>query len=141
MYPILLILHSSLRWLILFSFLYALIRAYYGWLANQKFNKLDSKVLLITSSLAHLQLVIGIVLYFVSPVVSYFLHNFKTAVHQEQFRFFGMEHALMMLIAITIITIGSVIAKRKATDKGKFRTIAIWYSVGIILIVAFMPNW
>ncbi len=141
MYSILLILHSSLRWLILVSFIYALVRAYYGWIAQQKFNKLDSKVLLITSSLAHLQLVIGIGLYFISPVVKYFLHNFKTAVHLEKFRFLGMEHALMMLTAITLITIGSVIAKRKATDTGKFRTIAIWYSLGIILIVAVMPNW
>lgn len=141
MYSTLLLLHSLTRWLILFIFLYALVRAYYGWIAKQKFNKFDSKVLLITSSLAHLQLVIGIVLYFVSPVVNYFLHNFKTAVHQEKFRFFGMEHAIMMLIAITLITIGSVIAKRKATDTGKFKTIAIWYSLGIILILTFMPNW
>lgn len=141
MYTTLQFLHSLIRWLILFSFLYALVRAYYGWIAKQKFNNLDSKVLLITSSLAHLQLVIGIGLYLVSPVVNYFLHNFKTAVHIEKFRFFGMEHALMMLIAITLITIGSVIAKRKTNDTRKFKTIAIWYSLGIILIVTFMPNW
>ena len=139
MYSILLILHSSLRWLILVTFVYALIRAYYGWISKQKFNKLDSKVLLITSTLAHLQLVFGLVLYFVSPVVSYFLHNFKTAVHIEKFRFFGMEHALMMLIAITFITVGSVIAKRKATDTGKFRTIAIWYSLAMVLILVAIP--
>jgi hypothetical protein len=139
MYATLLFLHSMIRWFLLISFIYALGRAYHGWFNKQKFNKLDGKVLLVTSSLAHLQLVLGVWLYFVSPIVSYFLHNFKAAVHQKEFRFFGMEHVLIMLIAITVITIGSYKAKRKANDNMKFKTMAIWYSIGLGLILAGLP--
>jgi len=50
-----------------------------------------------------------------------------------------MEHALIMLIAIIFITIGSSVAKRKKTDIAKFKTIAIWYALALILIVGAIP--
>jgi hypothetical protein len=139
MYTILLSIHSIVRWIILVVFIYAIIRAYYGWLQKQEFNRTDKRILLVTSTLAHLQLVIGVWLYFVSPIVNYFLNNFHEAVKQKEFRFFGMEHSLMMLIAIILITIGSSLAKRKKTDTAKFKTIAIWYTLGTILILAAIP--
>ena len=139
MYSTLLIIHSLVRWLILASFIYAVGRAYYGWFTRQPFNKLDNKTLLITALLAHLQLVIGVWLYFISPIVDFFLHNFKEAVHIKEFRFFGMEHGLIMIIAITLITIGSSIAKRKKADLDKFKTIAIWYSLGLVIMLVGLP--
>lgn len=139
MYSTLLIIHSLIRWLILAGFIYAIGRAYYGWFTRQAFNKLDNKTLVITASLAHLQLVVGIWLYFISPIVDFFLHNFKEAVHIKEFRFFGMEHGFIMIIAITLITIGSSIAKRKKADLDKFKTIAIWYSLGLVIMLAGLP--
>jgi len=139
MYSTLLIIHSLVRWLILAGFIYAVGRAYYGWFTRQPFNKLDNKTLIITSSLAHLQLLVGVWLYFISPITDFFLHNFKKAVHIKEFRFFGMEHGLIMLIAITLITIGSSIAKRKTADLDKFKTIAIWYSLGLVILLSGLP--
>jgi len=139
MYTILLSAHSVVRWFILVVFIYATIRAFYGWIQKKEFNKTDKRVLLVSSSLAHLQLLIGVWLYFVSPLVSFFLNNFHVAVHLKEFRFFGMEHALIMLIAIIFITIGSSVAKRKKTDIAKFKTIAIWYALALILIVGAIP--
>lgn len=139
MYTILLIIHSIVRWLILVVFIYAIIRAFYGWLLKKEFSKTDKQVLLVTASLAHLQLLIGVWLYFVSPTVNFFIHNFHIAVKQKEYRFFGMEHALTMLIAIILITIGSSLAKRKETDTSKFKTIAIWYGLGLILILTAIP--
>lgn len=139
MYTILLLIHSIVRWLILVVFIYAIIRAFYGWLLKKEFSKTDKRVLLVTASLAHLQLLIGVWLYFVSPTVNFFIHNFHRAVKQKEYRFFGMEHALTMLIAIIFITIGSSLAKRKETDTSKFKTIAIWYGLGLILILAAIP--
>jgi len=139
MYSTILIIHSLVRWLILAGFIYAVGRAYHGWLNRQPFNKLDNKTLVITASLAHLQLVVGVWLYFISPIVDFFLHNFKEAVHIKEFRFFGMEHGLIMIIAIMLITIGSSIAKRKTIDLDKFKTIAIWYSLGLVILLAGMP--
>ena len=71
--------------------------------------------------------------------MDYFMKNFKEAVHQKDIRFFGMEHSIMMVVAIVLITIGSVIAKRKSTDQDKFKTVAIWFTIGLIIILISIP--
>jgi cytochrome b561 len=139
MYSTLLALHSLTRWLVLSSLLFSIFRAYGGWLSNKPFLKFDDSVRHITATVAHVQLVLGVCLYFISPIVSYFLHNFSTAVHERTIRFFGMEHIAMMLIGITVITIGSVKAKRKESDKEKFKTMAIWFTVGLLIILSSVP--
>ncbi|MEH0153876.1 hypothetical protein V6R21_06990 [Limibacter armeniacum] len=139
MYPILLATHSLVRWLVLASLFFALFRAYRGWLSNKPFAKLDNLVRHNTATVAHIQLMLGLWLYFISPVVDYFLDNFSEAVHMREIRFFGMEHITVMLIAIVVVTIGSAKAKRKPTDKEKFKTMAIWFSVGLFLILTSIP--
>ena len=139
MYFNLLSFHSLIRWLVLLSLLFAIFRAYRGWKSNYSFSKLDNAVRLTSVTIAHLQLILGIWLYSISPVTHYFLHFFKDAVHQREIRFFGMEHITMMLTAIIVITIGSAKVKRQATDKEKFRTMAIWFSIGLFLILTSIP--
>ncbi|MCR8557655.1 hypothetical protein KXD93_08375 [Mucilaginibacter sp. BJC16-A38] len=139
MYLFILALHSLVRWFVLISLLFAIYRAYRGWLFNKSFGKFDNSVRLVTATIAHIQLTIGVWLYFISPIVSYFLHNFHEAVHERQIRFFGMEHVTMMLIAITLITIGSAKAKRKVTDKEKFKCMAIWFTIALLVILSSIP--
>lgn len=139
MYASLLALHSLLRWLVLASLLYAIFRAYSGWLGKKTFGKADSQSRLLATTFSHIQLIAGLILYFISPIISYFLNNFKTAVHDRAIRFFGMEHSLMMLVGIVIITIGSAKAKRKPTDVQKFKTMAIWFTIGLVVILSSVP--
>ena len=137
--PLFLTLRSWFRWLVLLSLVIAIYRSYKGWRSNKPFTKLDNFTRHTTATVLHIQFAIGITLYFISPIVSYFLHNFHEAVHLREIRFFGMEHMVMMLTAITVITIGSIKTKRKNTDQAKFKTMAIWYSVGLFLILASIP--
>lgn len=139
MYQALLAFHSLFRWLVLISLLYAIYRAYKGWLSGRVFTAFDNAVRHTTATLAHIQLILGLWLYFISPIVKYFLHHFKDAVHERQFRFFGMEHSTMMLIAITLITIGSALAKRKKTGKEKFKVMAIWFTIALVIILSSVP--
>jgi len=139
MYLTLLALHSLVRWLVLASLLFAIIWAYRGWILKKEFSAFDNSVRHITATIAYVQLVLGLWLYFISPVVSYFLHHFSEAVHERQIRFFGMEHITMMLTGIALITIGSVKAKRKNTAKEKFRTMAIWLTVALLVILSSIP--
>jgi cytochrome c biogenesis factor len=139
MYSIVLALHSSIRWLVLTSLLFAIYRAYSGWLSDKKYSKFDNTVRSLTVTIAHIQLVFGLWLYFISPIVNYFLHHFSTAVHERAIRFFGMEHITMMLTAIIVITIGSVKARKKTTDKEKFKTTAIWFTIGLLIILSSIP--
>ncbi|QNF33123.1 hypothetical protein HUW51_10440 [Adhaeribacter swui] len=139
MYSTLLALHSLVRWLVLASLLLAIIYAYRGWLQNKPFTRTDNTIRNIATSFAHIQITIGLILYYVSPITTYFLHYFKDAVHQREIRFFGMEHSSVMFISLVLITIGSGKVKRLTNDKAKFKTMAIWFTIGLVLILSSIP--
>lgn len=139
MYPVLLASHSLVRWLVLVSLLYAIIRAYQGWRSKGKFTAMDNSVRHWTATIAHIQFLLGVGLYFISPIVDYFLHHFQDALHQREIRFFGMEHSVMMFLAVAVISIGSGKAKREIKDAGKFKIMAIWFAVGLLIILSSVP--
>lgn len=139
MYTILLALHSFTRWLVLSSLLFTVFWGYRGWLLNKPYSKFENIVRYITTTVAYIQLILGLWLYFISPIVSYFLHHFSIAVHERAIRFFGMEHITMMLIGITIITIGSAKTKGRVTDREKFKTMIIWFTIALLIILTSVP--
>ncbi len=139
MYQTLLTVHSLVRWISLVLLVYMIIRAYSGWLSSGKFTSGDSSIRKWTITSLHLQLIIGIILYFISPITTYFIGHFSETVGTRSIRFFGMEHVIMMLAAIVIATIGSARSKRRPEDILKFKTLAIWLTISLILILAAMP--
>ncbi len=139
MYSILLTLHSFVRWLVLASLLFAIYKSYQGWFSKKHFTKFDNFIRHSTATVSHVQFLIGLLLYYVSPVVDYFFKNFNEAVHSREIRFFGMEHSLMMFIAISVISAGSMIAKTKVKDTEKFKTMAIWNTIALFIIVVSIP--
>ena len=138
-YPNLLALHSLVRWLVLLSLSFAVFRAYRGWLTKHDFSKFDNAIRHWAAIIAQLQLVLGLFLYFISPIVDYFWHNFNVAVHQREIRFFGMEHSLMMVIAVILITLGSIKTKRRQTDGEKYKTMAVWFTIALLIILSSIP--
>lgn len=125
--------------MVLISLTLSTLRAYRGWYSKERFTSADNSVRHWTATIAHVQLALGVWLYSISPIIHYFLSNYKTAVAQREIRFFGMEHSLMMLTAVVVISIGSAKAKRKQLDQAKFKTIAIWFTVGLLIILANIP--
>ncbi len=139
MYTTITFLHSFTRWLVLAGLLYTLYRAITGLLIYRKFTRTDNLARHWSATIAHIQLILGLWLYFISPVIDYFLHHYKEAAKQPEVRFFGMEHSVMMLSAIILITLGSAKAKRKEQDRDKFKTLAIWYSIALLIILIMIP--
>ncbi|MCI5057920.1 MAG: hypothetical protein MRY83_17535 [Flavobacteriales bacterium] len=78
-------------------------------------------------------------LYLKSPVIHYFLNNFSEAINNIDNTFFGMIHGILMLCAIITITIGSALSKRKEVDSEKFKIMALWFSVALLIIVIAIP--
>lgn len=134
----LLALHSLLRWFALAALLFVLYRAYTGFFGKKPFTQTDDKARLFTVIFIHTQLVIGLVLYFGRGWTS-FWSNFKEFVKQDSSRFFGMEHLIMMVLATILITIGSAKVKRQTTDAAKFKTLAVWFTIGFVVIWATIP--
>lgn len=139
MYQTLIFYHSIVRWLVLASLLYSIFRAFKGYISNAPFSKTDNTVRHWTATIAHIQLVIGIILYTQSPIIKYFWNNFHQAIQNFDSLFFGLIHITLMLTGIILITIGSALAKRRATDKAKFKTLLIWYSISLLIIFTAIP--
>lgn len=138
-YSTLLVLHSLLRWFVLISLIYATFQAYKGWFSTMPYTPRDNKVRNITVIIVHLQLLVGLVLYGFSPITRQLFTNFGQAVEQTAIRFYGMEHSVMMILAIVFITIGSAKAKRISNDIKKFKTTAVWFTLGLIIILISIP--
>jgi|SRR6218665_1734041 len=139
MYQSLLFCHSILRWLVLVSLLYAIYRAYAGYRSRAVFSTTDNAVRHWTATIAHVQLIFGIILYTESPVINYFWKNSAEAFKNTEITFFSLIHSILMLTAIVIITIGSALAKRKPADADKFKTMLLWFSLALFIIFIAIP--
>lgn len=139
MYQALTFLHSLTRWLVLLSLAWSISVALPGWHFKSTFSRMANALRHWTATIAHIQLMIGILLYTRSPIVSYFWKNFSTASKSLDTLFFGMIHIALMITAITLITIGSAITKRKQTDEAKFKAMFGWYLVAFIIILIAIP--
>jgi NADH:ubiquinone oxidoreductase subunit 2 (subunit N) len=102
---------------------------------NKAFSKGDRKLALFAMIAYHLQFLFGIILYFASAKVVFVEGMMKNSV----LRFFALEHGLMMVIAFVLITMGFSKAKKKDNDKAKFKTLAIFYTIALVVILAAIP--
>ncbi len=125
--------HSGLRWLVLLLLAITAITAIIQWIGSTKWNKTIKLLALISLILCHVQLLTGIVLYFISPKV-----NFKLAGENSVIRFFTYEHSIIMILAIALVTIGHSLAKRR-NGIAKVRSIALYYSLALALILYMIP--
>lgn len=139
MYIYLLSAHSIIRWFVVIGVIYTLFRAYSGLFNARSYGKNDDIARKYTVISAHIQFVLGILLYFFGPLTKYFMSNFSTAIKIKEIRFYGMEHSVVMLLAIILLTIGSAISKKKTEDSAKLKTLAIWFTIALILILLMTP--
>jgi hypothetical protein len=139
MYFILITLHSIFRWAVVISLLFAIYRGLRGWTGQHLFSPVDNTVRHVTATIAHIQLMLGYVLYFNSPLVAYFRAHYHDALKQLDFLFFGLLHIILMTISVIVITIGSSMAKRQSNDRDQFRTMATWFIIGLIIIFIAIP--
>lgn len=126
--------HSGLRWLALALLLAAIYNALNS-TKKRTYEKKDKMLNLFAMIVLHIQLLLGLILYFTSPKVSFAEGWMKS----EYFRFYGMEHFLGMLIAIVVVTIGRKKAEKANVVSVKHKKIALWYTVGLFIIIASIP--
>lgn len=124
-------LHSGFRYIVLALILAAIIGSLIGWLGKKPYTNGNRKLNLFALISAHTQLLIGIVLYFISPLVQFNSETMKNNVS----RYFTVEHWVMMVIAIVLITIGHSKSKKAATPEGKHKVVAIFYIIALLLIL------
>jgi hypothetical protein len=135
MYNILQSAHSGMRWLTLILLVVAVGNGLSKWLSKSEFTGTDRKINLFALIFTHIQVLIGLVLYFISPRVNFDGEVMADAVT----RFFVIEHPLTMIIAAVLITIGNSRSKKMEGSENKFKSTAIFYGVGLLLILSRIP--
>lgn len=131
MYNFLLHAHSGFRYVVGILLIIAIIVAFAGWLGKSGYSEGNRKLNLFTLISAHIQLLLGLALYFVSPFVQFNADTMKN----DTARYWTVEHITMMIIAIVLITIGHSKSKKALTPDAKHKTIAIFYTIALIIIV------
>ena len=135
MYPFIQQFHSVWAYFALFLLLIAVINSVGGMSSKRAFQPKDRKISLFGLIATHLQLVAGLIVYFLSPLGYASLGNMSDAA----LRLTSLEHPLINLIAIVLITVGWSKHKKASTSTAKFKTIAIFYGLGLVLILSRIP--
>jgi len=128
MYNIVKSAHSGWRYIVLILLVIAVINALSGWLGNKTYTEGNRKLNVFTLISVHIQLLIGLVLFALSPLTKL---PMSTAIG----RYFKAEHTSMMIIAIILITIGNAKSKKITEAVAKHRTIAVFFGLALILIM------
>jgi len=131
--------HSYLAYAALGLLFIATINAIFGLTSKGLFKSKDRSISLFALIVCHMQLLAGLMLYFVSPLGLESFGQMKEAA----LRLTSLEHPLINIIALTLITIGWSKHKKEESNNGKFKKIAIFYTLGLLLILSRLPwaNW
>lgn len=133
------ILHSVMRWIVVIAALIAVGRALMGWLGRREWSKLDDRLGLIFTVSLDIQLLIGILLYVISPLIQGAFADMSGAMGAQAIRFFVAEHVALMFIAVVVAHIGRAMAKRLPDSVSKHKRLALFFGAAVLLILAAIP--
>lgn len=131
MLDLLVLTHSVIRYFVLIFLLVVIVRSFIGWQQKSNYASLDDKFSLWLFIFTHTQLLIGLILYFVSPVVIFSGASMKDSIA----RYWLVEHVSMMLIAVVLITMARITAKKMTEAVAKHKRLFIFNAIALIIIL------
>jgi len=131
MYTGLLHTHTFLRYLVLIGLLVVIIKAIIGLSSKQPYTNLDNKLSLFLFIFTHTQLLVGLILYFVSPFVKFG----SDTMSDKTTRYWTVEHIVGMLAAVVLITLARSTTKRMTDDASKHKRMFIFNFVALVVII------
>lgn len=132
-------LHSSLAYVVLITLVLAVLNAFWGVGGNRNFGNRDLRLSLFGLIFSHIQLLLGLVVYFVSPYFSAWENGMGAVMKDATLRLYLVEHPTTNILAIVLITMGWSLHKKAANDRKKFFRIAVFYGLGTLLLLSRIP--
>lgn len=132
MYNGLLHAHSGVRYLVLLGLLIVIVTSLLGWTNRKPYTSTDNKLSLYLFIATHIQLLLGLILYFVSPFVQFGANTMSDKIT----RYWTVEHIVGMLVAVVLITLARSTSKRMADDNAKHKRMFIFNFVALVVIIA-----
>lgn len=139
MVTVLLATHNIIRWLVLFAGAWAVLRAWRGWRSRAAWGASDAGAVRLFVNSLSLQLVVGIFLYGVSPLVRAGLADMGAAMRNASVRYFVVEHLAIMLVAIAFAHVGAARIRKATSDSARFQTATIWMGLALAAVAGFVP--
>ncbi len=141
MYTAFLHLHSFWAYLVLLLIILATFNAIFGWAGKRSYAPKDFRISLFALIATHIQLLLGLILFFVSPQVRWFSGNVDmgSIMSNPTLRLYNVEHPLLMIVAVILITIGYSRHKKKLASSPKFKSLSIFYSLALLATLAMIP--
>lgn len=139
MYEIILSLHSYWAYLVLAILIVAAFNAIIKTAGSKEYSAKDFRISLFTLILSHVQLLIGIILYFVSPRFDLWGELGGGVMSNSLARLYLVEHPFVNILAVALITIGYSKHKKMLTSKGKLKKIAVFYTIALVLLLSRIP--
>lgn len=139
MYHVLKGIHNVLRYVVLVVSVAAIAGAWHGVFTQREFGSGDRLRTVGFVATMHLQLLLGLVLYAQSPIVRAAFEDFGAAMGNRAMRFVAVEHITMMILAVVVVQLGSILAKKAKEDAKKHKRAAICFTLGLVLILGGMP--
>ena|SRR6187200_2320398 len=127
--------HSGWAYLALLLLVVTVVNSALGFFSKKEFTAKDRKIALFGLIATHVQLLVGLILYFLSPLGFSALGEMKNAA----LRLTSLEHPLINIIAIVLITIGWSKHKKATDSTAKFKSIALFFGLGLLLILSRLP--
>tara|TARA_B100000929_G_C15504885_1_gene418543 strand:+ start:78 stop:458 length:381 start_codon:yes stop_codon:yes gene_type:complete len=119
--------------------LIASFNAIIGFASNKEYSATNFRLALFTLIVSHIQLLIGIVLYLTPGNLSRFDAGMSEVMKSDILRLYLVEHPLMMILAIVLITVGYSKHKKKLTSRPKFKMLAIFYGLAFVVVLTRIP--
>ncbi|MBW1295816.1 hypothetical protein [Aquimarina litoralis] len=144
MYEAIQIVHSYWAYLVVLIVTLATINALIGFFTKREYAPKDFRISLFALIVTHIQLLIGIVIFFVSPTIMWFKNvPVKDIMGDPLLRLYNVEHPFTMIVVVTLITIGYSKHKKKLTSTPKFKMLAIFYTIAFAAMLYMIPwaNW
>ncbi len=140
MHPLILALHSLLRWVVIIVGLVACARGLTGWMGAKPWTSADNRAGAFFVIGLDIQLVLGLLLYFVvSPVTTMAFENMEPAMQNSAIRFFLVEHFMLMIVGIALAHVGRALGRRAKADAGKHRLGAIFFGLALLVMLLAIP--
>lgn len=140
MYNTVKILHSYWAYLVLLILILAILNSIIKRMGKKEYGAKDFRIALFALIVSHIQLLIGFVLYFISPRFSLFSESGMGEVMKNSVdRLYLIEHPLVNILAIVFITIGYSKHKKKRISLAKFNTLSIYYIIALVLLLSRIP--
>lgn len=133
--------HSYWAYLVLLVLVIATFNAIFKFFGNKEFDAKDFRISLFALITMHIQLLIGIVLFFMKDYFSTIkeIGGMGELMGNKALRNLIVEHPITMIIAVVLVTIGYSKHKKKLTSRPKFKLLAIFYTLALVLVLAKIP--